>query len=86
MRLWFQRMASFLRADDTEVASVRAILRTAALRSASIGVGTLDGEAFGGTAGGIGAVAGARQDPACKIGRESKSRGIDLNDARPAAA
>jgi hypothetical protein len=46
MRLWFQRMASFLRADDTEVASVRAILRTAALRSASIGVGTLDGVAL----------------------------------------
>jgi hypothetical protein len=46
MRLWFQRVASFLRSDDADVASVRAILRTAALRSASIGVGTLDGVAL----------------------------------------
>jgi hypothetical protein len=46
MRLWFQRMAAFLGFDDGDEESIRAILRAAALRSASIGIGNLDGAAL----------------------------------------
>ena len=46
MRVWFQRVASYLGFDDAPDASVVAILHTAAVRSASIGIGTLDGVAL----------------------------------------
>lgn len=46
MRLWFQRMAAFLGFDDGDEQSIRVILRAAALRSASIGIGNLDGAAL----------------------------------------
>lgn len=46
MRLWFQRMAAFLGFDDGDEQSIRAILHAAALRSASIGIGSLDGAAL----------------------------------------
>ena len=43
MRLWFHRIAEFLRMEDASDASIRTVLHTAVLRSASIGIGTLDG-------------------------------------------
>lgn len=46
MRLWFQRVADFLGLDEPEDRSIREILRMAALRSASIGIGTVDGVAL----------------------------------------
>ncbi len=46
MRVWFQKVASYLGFDDAPDASMLSVLRTAALRSASIGIGTLDGAAL----------------------------------------
>ena len=46
MRLWFHRIAEFLRMEDASDASIRTVLHTAVLRSASIGIGTLDGAAL----------------------------------------
>ena len=46
MRVWFQNVVSYLGFDDAPDALVVGILHTAALRSASIGIGTLDGAAL----------------------------------------
>jgi hypothetical protein len=46
MRVWFQKLASYLGIDESPDESICAILRKAALRSASIGIGTLDGVAL----------------------------------------
>jgi len=46
VRLWFHRVASFLGLEEGAGASVQEVLRTAALRSASIGIGTVDGAAL----------------------------------------
>lgn len=43
MRLWFQRFVGFLGMDEPADRPVREVLRAAALRSASIGIGTVDG-------------------------------------------
>ncbi|MFM7134069.1 MAG: PilZ domain-containing protein [Planctomycetota bacterium] len=46
MRLWFHRMAGLLGLDETCEHRVVDILRRAAVRSASIGIGTVDGVAL----------------------------------------
>ena len=46
MRIWFHRLAACLGIEDAASQSVRTVLETAALRSASIGIGTLDGVAL----------------------------------------
>jgi hypothetical protein len=46
MRIWFHRLAACLGFEETVQHSVRAVLETAALRSASIGIGSLDGAAL----------------------------------------
>lgn len=46
MRLWFQRMSAYLGFDEIDGGSTRAILRIAAVRSASVGIGSIDGIAL----------------------------------------
>jgi len=46
MRLWFRSVAALLGYDGGEEASIRSILRRAAERSSSIGIGTVDGVAL----------------------------------------
>ena len=45
MRLWFNSIASLLRFPGQDDASILGILRAAVARSASIGIGTVDGAA-----------------------------------------
>jgi len=46
MRLWFQRIATYLGLEDLDAGATQAVLRTAAVRSASIGIGSIDGVAL----------------------------------------